>query len=177
MNPYYEHFKQVCGSGFNKDDAQSVGGVYRGVLYQRGYGLGQYYNYSDRHGLGFMDGLASFARFLLPSMKSGLKYLGNQAVETVANIAQDAIAGNNLKDSATRRVRETTQDIFAKAPEAIIQAVNGNKSRGTKRRTVSYESAGKLVASARRPPKRSKKAKHIVGKGLLQQFPALQRLV
>ena len=176
MNPYYEHFKTVYGSGLAKNDDRPIGGVYRGILYQRGYGLGQY-NYSDRHGLGFMDGLAGFARFILPSVKNGLKYLGSQAVETVANIAQDAIAGNDIKNSAKRRVREAAQDIFAKAPKAIMQAVSGDKSRGVKRRALSHKNAGKLVASARQPTKRPKKSQNIVGKGLLEQFPALQRLV
>jgi hypothetical protein len=178
MNPYYEHFKLVHGGGLDKDEGkEGVGGVYRSVLYQRGYGLGQYYDYSDRHGLGFMDGLMSVARFVLPSMKSGLKYLGNQAVETVANIAQDAIAGKDIKESAKERVRSTAQEIFAKVPAALADTLSGDKRTGVKRRAVSRTSAGRLVASARKPAKRAKKRHHSVDPGLLAQYPALDKLV
>ncbi len=175
MNPYYEHFKFVQGSGLDKDESkQGVGSVYRGVLYQRGYGLGHYYDYSDRHGLGFMDGLMSLARFVLPSMKSGLKYLGKQAVETAANIAQDAIAGKDIKESAKDHVRSAANHIFAKAPAAITQALTGDKRSGLKRRAVSRTSAGRLVASARRSVKRAKKSS--TSRGLLAQYPALEKL-
>ncbi len=161
----------------DKEENKHIGGVYKGVLYQRGYGLGQYYDYSGRHGLGFVDGLMSLARLVMPTMKTGLKYLGNQAVETVANIAQDAIAGKELKEAAKQRVQETAKDIFAKAPAAIVQAIGGDKSKAVKRRAVSHKSAGRLVASARRPAKRAKKSQSLVGKGLLEQFPALEKLV
>lgn len=177
MNPYYEMLKSAHGAGLAPQE-QSVGDVYRSVLYQRGYGLGQYYNYSDRHGLGFIDGLASLVRFAMPAMKEGLKYLGNQAVSTVANIAHDAIAGTNMKDSAKHHVAEVARDVFAKAPAAILSnMVIADKTRGIKRKASSQQSAGKLVASARaKVLKKHRKHSRVFGKGLYLEYPALEKL-
>lgn len=178
MNPYYEMFKAIHGHGLSHPD-HKVGNVYRSVLYQRGYGLGHCYDYSDRHGLGFIDSLTNLVRLAMPAMKDGLRYVGKQAVNTVANIAHDAIAGKNVKDAAKLHVADAARDVFAKAPAAILSSMaDGNKTRGVKRKASSHQSAGKLAASARPKVARrhSSKPRRITGKGLLLEYPALEKL-
>ena len=173
MDPFYEHCKrQATGGGLKGND---IGDVYRTVLYQRGFGMTHAFNLRRTHGLGFADGLLSLFRsavpVLGPAFKSGMKYLGNQAVTTAANIAKDAINGDNVIQAANRRISEAAshaaQDIFARpAPQSVNR-------RGTKRRAVSQVSAGRLVTSARN----SKKVKRGGGGSLVSEYPALAKLI
>ena len=171
MDPFYEHCKrQAVGAGLK---GHEVGDVYRTVLYQRGFGMNHAIDLRRTHGLGFADGLLSLFRsavpVLGPALKSGMKYLGNQAVTTAANIAKDALNGDNVVQAANRRIGEAAvnaaQDIFARpGPQSVNR-------RGTKRRGVSQVSAGRLVASARS----SKKVKRGRGVSLASEYPALAK--
>lgn len=167
-NPFYDQFKLLVTKGSGLEDSE-IGDVYRGVLHQRGFGYD--FNYNDAHGLGFGDTLLKFFRFLKPSLKSGLKYLGNQAVSTAANIATDALAGRNMKESAREHVTRVGEDIFAKAPAAISGLIT--KRGGMKRKRVSQHSDREL---RRRPAKRKKHFSGRVGKGLLNTYPVLEKL-
>jgi hypothetical protein len=173
MNPFYHQFKSLVGQGIMDDD-NGIGDVYRSVLYQRGYGLGDDFDYSMTHGLGFADGLANLFRLAMPVIKSGMQFLGKKAVNTVANIAQDAIAGENIKDSAKKRITSVAGDIFAKAPSAIAHAFD--KRRGLKRKSISSPRGDQLVTSAR-PVKRARKSRGQVGQGLLNIYPALKKIL
>lgn len=165
----------MAGGGLRRDEKNRIGDVYHGVLYQRGYGLApHFHDYSDIHGLGFLDGMTSLFRFAMPLVKTGMRYLGGQAINTVADIARDALAGRDIKESAVRHATEVADDIFAKAPDAILEAL-GNKRRGLKRKPVIQQSAGKLVSAAR--IKRPRQSGNIVGKGLMIKYPALEKLL
>lgn len=178
MNPFYEQFKRdavVGGGGGGIGDGDGVGDVYRSVLYQRGYGLGYDIDLGQTYGLGFSDGLMSLIRYALPMLKGGLQYLGKQAVSTAANIAQDAIEGKNVRDSAKEHISKAGEEILAKAPASITEAFI--KPTGVKRKAVSQDSAGALVARARLPPPSKKfKRSNRIGKGLLNTYPALAKI-
>jgi hypothetical protein len=164
MNPFYEQGKMLAtaGNGQNED----IGDLYKSVLYQRGYGLG-YDELSDMQGLGFSDGLMSMFRFVMPALKTGLQYLGKQAVSTAANIAQDAIAGRNVKEAAREHVLRVGEDIFAKPPGI-------NKGRAGKRKALSQ---GELVVGARPSAIINKRRRQTrIGKGLLKTYPILEKL-
>lgn len=175
MNPFYDQFKHdvMVGGGFG--DGEGIGDVYRSVLYQRGYGLGYDIDLGDTYGLGFGDNLMSLIRYALPMLKGGLQYLGKQAVSTAANIAQDAIEGKSVKESAKEHISKVGEDIFAKAPAALAGAVI--KPGGVKRKAVSQDSPGALVARARQPPAKKVKRGNYqrIGKGLVNTFPALAK--
>lgn len=172
MNPFYEEFKRDAMVGRGLGDGDEIGDVYRSVLYQKGYGLGYDFDPGEVHGLGFADGFMSLIRYAMPVLKSGLQFLGKQAVSTAANIAQDAIEGKNVKEAAKEHIIRAGEDIFAKAPTAIADAVINRT--GKKRKVVSQQSAGELVARAR-PVKRFKKTNR-VGRGLLATYPALAKI-
>lgn len=168
MNPFYDQFKHMAtvGSGMGDDD-DNIGHVYKSVLYQRGFGIGHEFDFGRVHGLGFADGLMSMIRMAMPVIKKGVQFLGNHAVSTVANIAQDAIAGENVKDSARKRVSEAAEDIFARVPQAL--AANVLKTQGRKR--LADSRSGKLVASGRWRAKRSRFAREN-----FEDYPGLEKL-
>ncbi len=87
--------------------------VFEGTNLQRGYGLG-----------GILGGLL---RSAVPLLKQGVKSLGKQALKTGMNIAQDALAGQSIKTSAKRRLKETGANLGR-------QAVRKMSGGGIKRR-------------------------------------------
>lgn len=164
MDPFYEYCKRkAVGGGLG--GREKIGEVYkRGVFHQRGYG----YKLRRTYGLGFGSSLLSLFRMAAPALKSGLKYLGNTAVNAAANIAHDAVNGDSIKESARQHLRAAAEDIFAKAPEALM---NAGPIRVERKRTVaSRSSAGRLAASARK----RKKAKTSHN---FEEYPALSKLV
>lgn len=165
-NPFYDQFKILATKGSGLDDRE-IGDVYRGVLHQRGFGYD--FNYSDAHGLGLKDVFIKLFRFLKPAAKSGLKYLGNQAVSTAANIATDALAGRDIKEAAKEHVFKVGEDIFAKAPGAISDLIA--KRGGMKRKRVSHHGGREQGGRKRR--------RHFtgrIGRGLLATYPGLEKI-
>jgi hypothetical protein len=113
--------------------------------------------------LGWGDTLRSLFNFAKPLFRKGAEFLGRKAVDTVANIAHDAISGDNVKESAKRRLVDTGQEIFAKAPEAVVQLM-GNKSKKQKR---SAPSTSRAVGKKRRK----------IGHGIMKKYPALGKII
>lgn len=165
---YYDQMKEgITGEGADMD---SIGSVYRSVLHQRGYGLNGRFRYNTRYGLGFADVMGGIFRMMQPLFKSGLQFLGNQAVNSAANIAKDVISGTNLKEAAKSELSSAAGEVFAKAPDAISKVI---KQVGKKRKPVS--SIGSVV---QRPSdkKRSKISAPKVYGGLLKKYPALGKI-
>lgn len=178
MSVYYEHFKLATeknksgidyygrfkvGKGIAKDD---VGAIYRAILHQRGYGAR---DFDEMNGYGFWQDLWSMGK---PLLTKGLKYLGSLGVNTVSNIAHDAMEGKNIKEAAQDRFQEAQDDIVARVPGTVKDIFGDNKSRGYKRRgrkrgANSRQSAGAIVAAARE--KRSKNDSR-------EKFPGLKYL-
>jgi hypothetical protein len=75
--------------------------VYVGTCYQRGHGLGSIFG-----------GLFKAA---VPLLKKGAKTLGREALKTGLNIAEDVLAGKNLKQAAKSRLKSTGQNLLQKA--------------------------------------------------------------
>lgn len=182
MNPFYEQFKLLAttgsGSGGYTDGGKDIGKVYKGVMYQRGYGLGGFdVDYDSTAGLGFADGLMSIVRFVLPALKTGLQYLGKTAVNTAAGVATDAIAGKNIKRAATERLNNAAQDIFARKPESLNEFSNINSS--TKRNLISYPESGLSTGQSAFKRRRIISKKKKVGRGsniLNKIYPALTKI-
>lgn len=177
MDPFYEHCKRMAmGGGFKPGDSDEIGQVYKSILHQQGFGFSpEMYDYDETYGLGLGQMFSKLFRAAAPAVKSGLKYLGKTAVGTVADIAKDALNGDDLKESATRHVQNALGDVFAKAPELLRANTAGqwNKSGSRKRQAVSHPSRGKLVASARRGNKRRRQAQSYD----LDEYPGLHRLL
>ena len=102
MNEYY---RQQAGSG--------IGG-FSGVRYQRGHG---FFGRLISGGIG-------------PILKKIFPYVKNLAMDTGLNIAEDVLDGNNLKESAKRRFKESGINMVK---DGITQ-VKKMKGSGYKRR-------------------------------------------
>ena len=78
-------------------DRRAFGGeykVFRGPLYQQGYGFGGYFKK-------FFKWIVPIAeKHLLPKLKYGAEELGKQGIESLSNIASDILKGKNIKKAA-----------------------------------------------------------------------------
>ena len=94
---------------------KQVGGyeVFRGPMYQQGYGLGGYFRK-------FFKWLVPIAeKHVMPHIKSGLEVVKNQAFESVADIAKDAIKGKNFKESVKENVTQAIDNLKTKAESKL----------------------------------------------------------
>jgi hypothetical protein len=179
MNPFYDQFKLECVKGGGLRDEDDLGEFYRGSMYQRGYGLGfgEPFIGNDMCGYGLGQTLSNLFQMAWPLLKRGMKFLGTSAVGTVADIARDVIEGKNVKESAKERVTKTAQDILAKAPKAISEGVRGSGAE------YITEDMFMPPVSLQSAPKRKRTVsfrgitnKRKFGKGLMSQFPLLEKL-
>ncbi len=92
--------------------------VFRGSLMQRGHGLGSI--------------LRGLFRSALPLIKSGAKSLGEHALRTGLEIANDVADGSSFKESAKRRIPRGIKS-FAQSYGFIPQSGSGKRRR---RKTV-----------------------------------------
>ena len=89
--------------------------VFHGGQIQRGYGLGSFFS--------------SLARRALPFLKQGARTLGRAVLKTGVNVAQDVLAGKNLKQSARSRIGQSAQSLKEQALTHLIgQRGSGQKS-------------------------------------------------
>ena len=72
--------------------------AYRGVVMQRGYGLG-----------GLFRGLM---RVVKPHIKAGLKHVGKRALKTGLEVISDVTQGESLKSSAKRRAKQNAEELL-----------------------------------------------------------------
>lgn len=112
-----------------------IGGDYnyfRGSNFQRGYGLGRY-TYQNGAGLdGMFRKFASWVvplikKHALPTLQSGVKAIGREALYSASDVAKDIISGRNFKESVNDRL-STAIDVLKEKAE---QKLDG---RGKKRK-------------------------------------------
>ena len=87
--------------------------VFRGNRVQRGHGLGSMFK--------------GLLKSVVPLVKSGAKSLGKQALSTGLDITRDVLSGQNFKDAARQRLRETGTETLRKVQNKMQSAV-GQKS-------------------------------------------------
>jgi len=96
-HPYYDYFKDAIGQGDGKYYV-GIGEPYRvSSRYQKGYGLGIT---GRTRGDGFGNILSSLWRMAFPMIKTSAKKLGTAALDVATNVASDALAGKDIKESA-----------------------------------------------------------------------------
>ena len=121
--PYYDFFKDSIGKGEGKYYT-GIGEPYRiSSRYQKGYGfLGAT---ARTRGDGFGNILSSLWRMAFPMIKTSVKKLGSAALDVATNVASDALAGKDIKDSAkehlTTKGVELIQDIKNSAVNQTTQ--------------------------------------------------------
>ena len=97
--------------------------AYRGVVMQRGYGLG-----------GMFRGLM---RAVTPHLKQGLKQVGKRALQTGLQVISDVSEGKNLKNSLKRRAVENATEFIQqpfKKQKTTSKSIRGKASGGKGRR-------------------------------------------
>ena len=77
------------------DQAKQKGGnlpAFHGARFQRGYGLGSIFR--------------GLFRWAVPHLQQGAKMLGKKALQTGVSVAQDVLAGENLKTATKKRAKQ-----------------------------------------------------------------------
>ena len=99
------------------DQAKQKGGnlpAFHGARFQRGYGLGSIFR-----------GLFHWA---VPHLQEGAKMLGKKALQTGVDVAQDVLAGENLKTATKKRAKQALSLPSQDSPHS------GAGKKGTKRK-------------------------------------------
>jgi len=82
--------------------------VFRGSPYQKGHGLGSLFS--------------SLARFAVPLLKRGAKYLGRRALQTGVEIARDVVEDKqDWREATKRRLKSTANTIMDDVEKKIQQ--------------------------------------------------------
>jgi (p)ppGpp synthase/HD superfamily hydrolase len=119
MNKYTH--RNLKGSGSNQDQ------FYKGLSYQKGYGIG------DQFRRFFSWITPIFRKHALPKIQSGLKKVGEEIINSTANVAKDVIQGRSFSESANENVNNSVQNI----KEAVENSLEGKgKSKIKKPYTI-----------------------------------------
>lgn len=86
---------------------------YQGLPLQKGYGIGGFF--------------AKLFRSVLPFLKSGAKTVGKEALRTGTMIANDVLAGENVKTSAETRAKQTGKVLARKALKKADEMIGHGK--------------------------------------------------
>jgi hypothetical protein len=87
--------------------------VFRGPMYQEGYGLGGYFRK-------FFKWIVPIAeKHVLPHLKSGIEAVGQQTVESLSNIAKDTIQGKNIKESTNQNLNAAIDNLKNRAKKHL----------------------------------------------------------
>lgn len=114
------YMKQVGGGGGDGIVEDNIGPVYKGGFTrgQRGRGV-------------FTSALKGLWNWVSPLFTSGAKTLGSQALDTGSKILGDTLSGENISNSAKRRLNETRDN--------LVKKMQGS-GRGRKRKRVGVKS-------------------------------------
>jgi len=116
--------------------------VFHGGHFQRGYGLGSFFQ--------------SLARKAFPFLQKGVKSIGQATLNTGMNIAQDVLAGNNLKDSAQARLQQTANNMKRQALNHIIPQ-SGSGAKRLNRKAPQQKLISLKTGNVKRPKKAPQK--------------------
>jgi hypothetical protein len=131
---FKKYYEDQLGSGLP---------VFQGAKYQRGHGLGSIFKSFYR----WISPI--FKQHALPVLKQGATTLGEEAVRTAANIANDALSGKHLVQAAVDRAKEAVESMSSKANNYIKRTQQGG---GYKRK--SKQKAMKSVSQSKNKRKR-----------------------
>ena len=107
MNPYIDYYVNQAGSGLRG---------FSGTRYQRGYGW--------------------FSRLFSSAILPALKFLGKKSLSAGINVADDVLAGKNVKESLKTRAIEGGKETAKAAIDRgnkFLQTGKGKRSKNKKR--------------------------------------------
>lgn len=159
MNPYYEYFEAMRGDGA----PSTIGDVYEGANFQRGYGIDE--NWEMQDGTGIMQWIQPF----IPFVKKGLQFLGKQALSAVGSTVSDTLQGSNVGAAAKTHFTQAGKRVLNEIPAAVNELTSKgsydsyNKPGSSKKRAISSQATSQAGAS------RKKKRR------LIAKYPGLRR--
>ena len=104
--------------------------AFHGARFQRGYGLGSIFR--------------GLFRWAVPHLQQGAKMLGKKALQTGVSVAQDVLAGENLKTATKKRVKQALGLPSQNSPQS-----GAGKKRYKKESTTSVELVDNLESKNR----------------------------
>ena len=122
------------------DQAKQKGGnlpAFQGSRFQRGYGLAF-----------ICKGLF---RWAMPQLQQGAKTLGKRALQTGVDVAQDVLAGENLKTATKKRAKQ------ALGLPSQDSSQSGAGKKGTKRKARPRKNSSPPGKRAKASPQQKKK--------------------
>jgi len=110
---WIDYYKKQVGGEYN---------FFQGSPYQEGYGL-----INIQSGDGFSDLFRRFASWVVPMIKkhaiptieSGVKAIGREALDSAADVAKDLLSGSDFKTSATNRYNSAIDSLKEKVEKKI----------------------------------------------------------
>jgi len=137
-NPYHLYFKNSVGYG-GSVDFEGIGPLYRARRGVRGYG-----EFSRNiRGAGVLGNIFSFFKKMASPL---IKAVAPSAIETVTNVAKDAIDGANIKDSLKKHASTEAKKLLGKVPDSFSKLL-------TKSGQLNSENTSSTVAAEQeRPP-------------------------
>lgn len=106
---FEEHYANQSGAGLP---------YYRGVTFQKGYGLGSV--------------IRRLFRAAFPFLVKGTKTLGKEALLAGSRVASDVLSGQDLKESVKTRSKESGRNLTQKAVNRIQSMVGKGYKRKRK---------------------------------------------
>jgi predicted Ser/Thr protein kinase len=87
--------------------------IYRGSVYQAGYGLGGTFRKF------FKWIIPIFKKHALPTLESGAKAIGKTALTAAADIARDVVAGRNVREASREHMNSAVDSLKERAERTL----------------------------------------------------------
>ena len=113
--------------------------AFHGARFQRGYGLGSIFR--------------GLFRWAMPHLQRDAKTFGNKALQTGVNVAQDVLAGENIKAAVTKQGRRALGLTSQNSPQS------GAGERVIKRKAQSRKNSSPPSKKQKTSPQKKKKKK------------------
>ena len=122
------------------NQAKQKGGnlpAFHGARFQRGYGLGSIFK--------------GLFRWAMPHLQQGAKMLGKRALQTGVQVAQDVLAGENVKTATKKRAKQ------ALGLPSQNSSQSGGGRKAIKRKTPGTKNSSPPGKRAKTSPQQKKK--------------------
>lgn len=104
---------------------------------QVGHGLAVYKGKTVMDGSGIGSIFSGLLSKAIPVLKTAGKAVGKRLLASGANIARDALAGENIAQSARKRLKLAGKDLLGAAASSLLNKSNARPRRVAKRRVKS----------------------------------------
>ena len=120
------------------DQAKQKGGnllAFHGARFQRGYGLGSIFR--------------GLFRWAVSHLQEGAKMLGKKVFQTGVDVAQDVLAGENLKTATKKRAKQALGLLSQDSPQSGAGKKRYKKESTTKKKQFASRQEKENISAAR----------------------------